>query len=233
MDASLAPDMMGMRRTGWRGRARAHRMPLRLCRTPWASCGLADAADGLAVHPPRFVLQEGRALPLSKARRARRKRLKARSPLSLVPLACRPPLRPAVERADAAGAPLADVLRLLSRRGRRARGSPAAPFLPRTSCHRRLSRGRSPPRRVNAACSRSSVRRRVAAATSRPPTCRRHRYHVCAASLCWRPTSRTFPAAPASCHIRLICSADKRLPCIVPPVERREPAFRSRPSKLE
>ena len=68
MDNILAPDLRGMRRPGWRGRACAHRMSFLLLLPYLESFVLSDAADALAISPPLFPLQEGIALPLAKAR---------------------------------------------------------------------------------------------------------------------------------------------------------------------
>src|SRR5262249_13908632 len=66
MDASLAPDLVGIRRTG--GGARAHRRPFLLLLEPWEPCMLWEAADCLAIAPRLCTLQEGINLAVSKAR---------------------------------------------------------------------------------------------------------------------------------------------------------------------
>src|SRR5262245_23412522 len=184
MDQVIAPDMLGMRRTGGRGRAWAPGAPLTRWLDDWQPLVLADAAYGLAMHSPLCSLSQVVKLPIPKARRALRERMKALEHLALVPCACRPPFCAALERHEAAGASRADGVRLLQRRCRVALGRQASQFFPRTSCSMRLARVSAPTRRCNAAFSRSSVRRRLASETSIPPNCRRHRYNVGSAILC-------------------------------------------------
>jgi hypothetical protein len=78
MDQGSAPDMMGMRRMGWRGRAGAPGAPLPPVLDALASFRLADAPDGLTTAPPVGTLQQVVKLPLPQARLGRRERMKAR-----------------------------------------------------------------------------------------------------------------------------------------------------------
>lgn len=85
MDKVIAPDMMGMRRMGWRGRACAPWAPLPLLLDDLESFLLSDAPDGLATDPPVFTLPEVVNLPIPKARIALRERRNALEQLDLVP----------------------------------------------------------------------------------------------------------------------------------------------------
>ena len=56
MDKVIAPDMIRMRRTGRRGRARAHGASFARFPDDLQPLVLPDAADRLAIHPPLFSL---------------------------------------------------------------------------------------------------------------------------------------------------------------------------------
>jgi hypothetical protein len=78
LDTGLAPAMMGRRRPGRRGRARAHGAPLARCPDDLPPRVLPDAAARLAIHPPLLSLSQGVQFPIAKAPIARRECMQAR-----------------------------------------------------------------------------------------------------------------------------------------------------------